>query len=424
MQQRPFGPPEDPNRYDDWKACIADMTDEGYSQIEAERICGSWKDETEGNSETQMTDHDDVEQRAHYHADAERVTLRKEATDDGTFVVRMPIASTGEVRNEGDEPLARDAVEGMARQIDAESPPVFLDHGQNATLTGSRYSALGKIGEWTDPELVDAGDETLLEADARLMDPETLPEATGTIREALATLKEQAKRDMTLSSSIGWREDDSFPGGVDLMEASIVGIPADPRTTSHNAAVEVARAALAADDDRDAETLVEEFRAVVMGSDADTTRDNAMSDDDTTPSDDEGDETRDESTGIDADEFRETMLEQQRAQTDLLNSLADALREDKEDDEDEMDDEEEDEDRSTDDESDATGESAGESDERTIVIDGEEKDLHEAVRELSEAVDNANPDVDSDRSSGDESDATGESAGEEQRANDPRSLLK
>jgi len=198
---------------------------------------------------------DTVEQYAHYEPDPGEIQLRESddlsdvdledvdvaAGDEGLFIVRMPIASTGEVRNEGDDPLSRDEVAGMAEQINDRTPGVFLDHGQNA-VTGSRYSALGKVGEWADAELVEGDGETLLEADARLMDPETLPAATSDLREALAIVKSQVERELSLSASIGWRTDRSMPGDVDLMEASLVGIPADPRTTSQDApAPEAAR---------------------------------------------------------------------------------------------------------------------------------------------------------------------------------------
>jgi len=220
-----------------------------------------------------MTQENDPQHRVYHQSDPGRVQLREDEDSDGVFVVRMPLASTGEVRNEGDDPLSREEIKGMAEQVDSRSPGVFLDHGMNADVAGSRYSATGKVGEWQNPDLVenDAG-ETLLEADARMMDPDTLSESTGSVREALAALKAQVDRDIGLSSSIGWREDDGFSGGVDLMEASIVGIPADPRTTSHDAAVDMARAAVAARDGADPEQLVADFRAVVMGPDADGER--------------------------------------------------------------------------------------------------------------------------------------------------------
>lgn len=176
---------------------------------------------------------DDVQHRRAHTPAAGEVQLREVADADGLFTVRLPIASTGEVRNEGDEPLTRDELGGMAEQIEARSPSVFLDHGRNMDIGGSRYSAIGKVGEWVEPELVDGDDgSTLLEVDARLMDPETLPAATGAVREALAALKSQVERDLSLAASIGWQDDRDAPGGVDLMEASLVGIPADPRTTS------------------------------------------------------------------------------------------------------------------------------------------------------------------------------------------------
>jgi hypothetical protein len=219
-----------------------------------------------------MTDTDDPQHRVYHQPDADQVTVREEVDEeDGVMTVRMPLASTGEVRNNGDEPLTREELEGMARQINSGGEPTFLDHGSNMELGGSRYSAVGKIGEWREADVEhEAGDDgsDLLMADTRMMDPETLPAATGSLREALAAIKSQVERDMTLSSSIGWRDDESFPGGVDLMEASIVGIPADPRTTSQSAAEAMARAAVGNRPDADAEQLVDAFRAVVMGPDS------------------------------------------------------------------------------------------------------------------------------------------------------------
>ena len=214
-----------------------------------------------------MTDTDDPQHRAYHQPDPDDVEVRDLDGNDGTFAVRMPIASTGEVRNEGDEPLTRDEIEGMAQQIEQRSIGVFLDHGSNMDVSGSRYSAVGKVGEWEASEVTERSGTDVVEAEARLMDPETLPAAAGSVREALAAVKSQVERDIALSSSIGWRDDDAMAGGVDLLEASIVGIPADPRTTTQGAAVELARAAQAARDDADPEQLVAEFRTAVMGPD-------------------------------------------------------------------------------------------------------------------------------------------------------------
>ena len=215
-----------------------------------------------------MTDTDDPQHRAYHQPDPDDVEVRDLDGNDGTFAVRMPIASTGEVRNEGDEPLTRDEIEGMAQQIEQRSVGVFLDHGSNMDVSGSRYSAVGKVGEWEASEVIERSGTDVVEAEARLMDPETLPAAAGSVREALAAVKSQVERDIALSSSIGWRDDDAMAGGVDLLEASIVGIPADPRTTTQGAAAELARAAQAARDDVTPEQLVADFRTVVMGPDA------------------------------------------------------------------------------------------------------------------------------------------------------------
>jgi hypothetical protein len=190
-----------------------------------------------------MTDSDDPKHRAYHQPDPDRVELRQADDEDGVFRVRMPIATTGDVRNQGDEPLTREELEGMAEQIESRRPSVFADHGRNPTISGSRYSVLEVNGTWEGPEVRgrEVDDEAELVADARLMDPDTMPEETGMLREALARVKAQAERDIPLRSSIGWDDNESAPGGVDLMEASLVGIPADPRTTSGDAELAQAR---------------------------------------------------------------------------------------------------------------------------------------------------------------------------------------
>jgi len=369
-----------------------------------------------------MSDSDDLQHRVYHHSDPGRVEVRDEVdSEDGVFTVRMPLASTGEVRNEGDDPLTREELDGMARQVNERSPGVFLDHGGNRDLGTSRYSAIGKVGEWQDSETVEGGaddGEDLLVADARLMDPETLPAASGSLREALAAIKSQVERDIGLSSSIGWRDDDSMAGNVDLMEASIVGIPADPRTTSHDAAVELARAVSAERDDVDGERLIDNLRAVVMGPDAADNQGGDARDsvtDDSTQSGDEPDGDRDESDGMDAREYRENMLEMQRQQTETLSALADSLREDGEDDEDGEDEDEDDEegDEQSADDPDDTQEP---DEEQSLDVDGEEVSA-EDIRELRAQLGDAEPDI---------SDGVEDDEDTEQRDNqtaDPKELL-
>lgn len=412
-----------------------------------------------------MTSYDEPKYRNYYQPDPDSVELREHDGEEGMFSVRMPIATTGEVRNEGDDPLSNDEVSGMGQQIEGRAIGVFLDHGSNPDMAGSRYSAIEKVGEWADPETAtrDADDETELVATARMMDPETLPDSTGRIREGLAALKEQAKRGLSLSSSIGWRDDESAPGGVDLMEVSIVGIPADPRTTSQDAAVSMARA-VAADanlDDATAEQLVADFRAVVMGSDPDDTRHlsdqqaemavqaldtyrseqgngsvsnfeewmytagwntfddeqshaamtalrefyrsttpleepvneqfvpfldeqaggdtetNDMTDTDTS-TEQSGDTDRD-SDGTDDADYRESMLEMQQQQTDLLRTLVDDRADDDDDDEEDEDDEEED-------EEDDGGEQSADAEGTDADADDEERSLEDEIAELREEL--------------------------------------
>jgi hypothetical protein len=465
------------------------------------------------------TPSDDPQHRAYHQSDPGRVLLREDdESEDGVFTVRMPIASTGEVRNEGDDPLSREEIEGMADQVDTQSPGVFLDHGTNMDIAGSRYSATGKVGEWQNPDLVenDAG-ETLLEADARLMDPGTLSESTGSVREALAALKAQVDRDIGLSSSIGWRDDESSSGGVDLMEASIVGIPADPRTTSNDAPAEaLARAASVVREQDNKADLVEQFRAAVMGPNGDEqnrhlsgqqaeiaeqllnsyrdeqgngsvenfedwlwsvayhqyddnqfhaamtalqefyrettpledpvgkqfapflderqdgegdTNQNDMTDTDTETqsgdgaTDPDGTNSDDGTDGVsDAEEFRSEMLEMQRTQTETLNTLASALREDDEDGDGDGD-EEDDDDEDGDD--DGGENSADLDDDRTVEVDGEELDVQDVVDDHQETlaalraggVDLDDVDLGDGRDVADEADTSDDAADDEQRDN-------
>lgn len=334
------------------------------------------------------------------------IELREEVEgEDGVFEIRMPIATTGEVRNENDDPLTRDELSGMAQQIGDGVVSVFPDHGKTAIGGPQRYSIGEKGGEWEGAEVVSAQDsesgEDELIATARLMDPDTLPDIP--VRGMLGAIKELTKRDMSLPSSIGWKSDDDSPGGNDLMEASIVGISADPRTVSSGGEALVARAAVEAGADPNA--LVESVREAVeserplgppedpdrfesfeecvqaLAEDGDLSEEEAervcgawenaqaqsTSNDMTTESD------PDESSGTDGEEqntnqsdeeeFREFMREQQEQQTEILQALADAIREDDDDDDDEEEDDEEneaDEDEEEDDE-DEDGEQASES---------------------------------------------------------------
>jgi len=82
--------------------------------------------------------------------DPGRVTVRDEGD---TFAVRMPVASTGEVRNKGDEPLTREEVDGMRQQIAESDIGVFPQHGSTNVVDASHYSQFQRLGDWTAPEL-------------------------------------------------------------------------------------------------------------------------------------------------------------------------------------------------------------------------------------------------------------------------------
>lgn len=291
----------------------------------------------------------------HYRATGDHMAVRdpdEVEGDEDVFEVRMPIASTGEVRNEGDDPLTRDELAGMARQLSEREIGVFPSHGSDDLVTGGRYSQLEKLGVWTDATVEERDGADLLVATARMPDPETLPPATGEFRQALAILKEQATREIPMDASIGWRDDDDAPGGNDLMEASIVGIGADPRTnTGDESAAVVARAAVDAGADPNA--LVSVVREAVSDADGDTNTHDTMTDDDpgdadagTTDGEQDADDT--DTERVSEDEYRERMLDLQTQQMEVLSSLAERENDDEDDDEEDEDDDEEEQSADTD----------------------------------------------------------------------------
>jgi len=365
-----------------------------------------------------MTAPDDVQHRTYHHTPGS-VELR-DTDEDGVFGVRMPIVTTGEVRNDGDDPFTREELEGMREQVAGGGLSVFLDHGAShlgggGGMFGNRYSAAGKLGEWTDPEVSqrDADDKAALVATARLMDPASLPEAAGDVREALTVLKEQADRGMSLSASVGWREDDTAPGGNDVMETSIVGIPADPRTTSSGTPTAIAARALHADSSEEFERRLEELRAVVMEPASDTDRHMSDDDNDDSPDGESGND-RDAEDGMSQRAFREAMLDQQREQTALLQNLADDVRESDNDEDDEEDDEEE--------EGDGDEQSADDpKDEQSLTVDGDEMTA-EDIRELRDDLGTARDAGDIDTTEDSDGDGDGDEPADERDA-DPKNLL-
>ena len=205
-----------------------------------------------------MTDTTEPEYRTRHRsaAGSARLVDPTEGADEGMMRIRMPIASTGDVRNEGDDPLTRSELRGMGKQINRGNIGVFPDHGRNTDTSGAAYSQLEKFGYWSDAEVDDERSddgEDLLVATANMPDPETVPAATGKYRQALAVYKTQAEREVPMDASIGWRTDEDAPGGNDLMEVSIVGVGADPRTNTEQGAEAgvVARAAVEAGADPD-----------------------------------------------------------------------------------------------------------------------------------------------------------------------------
>jgi len=424
-----------------------------------------------------MTDHHQTVQHRHQHtAPADTIRVRQETVGDDVeqFVVRMPITSTAEARD--GEAFPRERVDGFREQITAGGIGVFLDHGRNET-TGSRYSALGKMGRLADPELVERGDATDLDVDFRFPMPDEIDTEAGTLREVLATLHSQARAGIPLTSSIGWSEDTGerdVPGDAEMLEASIVGIPSDPRTTTASAEpAALARAVSAASSGFDVTTFVralttgdrntvevdgeeidltppeavqnaavtalakddelepdcgtgadigdefepaegvtitgDEGEAVYLIHELDDSleppqyrRENVakpessldesqadlpplegnfadednMTDDTDTESGDDPDPDREESDGMDAGEFRQSMLEMQQEQTEILREM----REDGMGDDDEDDDEGDEEEESAD---------ADDGDERTVTLDGDEQPVDEALATLRDEYDAA-----------------------------------
>lgn len=358
-----------------------------------------------------MTDTDQtVEHRRTWTADPEAV--RVEDAGEGLFSIRMPLASTAEARD--GRALERERIEGWREQIAAEPLPLFLDHG-NDGLSRHRYGALSKVGYWTDPELVERDDGVDLEAAAVVADPAELDDDVGGIREALAWLRTQAELGIPIASSAGWSEDTGsrdVPGGYDLMEGSIVGIPSDERTTTASASadpVALARAVNAASEEFDGEAFLRELNG---------NRDESMSDDDT-PADDAGDETeenREEKDKYDRLAERvDELHEKNDRELEILREMnGDGDDGEGEDDEDDADDENADE---PDEQSEAdTDDTAG----RSVTIDGEEVDPDEALERLRDAASDAEPADSETRNVGDDADTEAEETEtDEQRDDEP-----
>jgi len=365
-----------------------------------------------------------VQHRRTWTHDPERVRV-EDVEGEGLWKVRMPLASTAEARD--GRALERDVIEGWREQIEAEPLPLFLDHGSD-DLTGHRYGQLGRVGYWTDPETVERDDGVVdLEADAVVVGPEAVDEDAGQYREALSWLRTQAEL-LPLASSAGWSEDTGSrdpPGGFDLMEASLVGIPSDERTTTASAdPVAMARAVEAASEEFDAETFLRELG-----------QENANMTDDDTPADDAGDEP-DEQHEESADEWRMTedkydrlmsrMDDLEAANDEELEILREMYEADYSDDESD-DGEDEDEGGEADDESsdepdeESAAETEDDTEERTVTIDGKEVDADEALDRLRDvAADDPDPDEPETRDVGDETDVEGEeAAADEQRDDTP-----
>jgi hypothetical protein len=213
-----------------------------------------------------MSTHDEPTHRRTHEADPDAVSVRDDAdveTDaEGLFRIRMPVTSTGEARD--GEAFTRDRVEGFRDQIAESRVPLFLDHGRGGPGE-TRYSQLRKVGYWDAPSIEERNGTTELDADAVLVDPDTLADDVGEIRAALSWLRAQAEAGLPIASSVGWSEatgERDLPGDADLLEISIVGIPSDPRTTTTaGSEPALARAVSAASEGFDVATFVRELNA-------------------------------------------------------------------------------------------------------------------------------------------------------------------
>jgi len=203
---------------------------------------------------------DQTRQHRTHDAAPETVRLVDDDTDDGLFRVRMPITSTGEARD--GVAFERSKIEGFRDQIAGESVPAFLNHGRNPARP--RYGAGGKIGYLANPSLEGREGRTDLDADFVVLDPDSLPDDVGPVRGQLQMLRAQAEAGVPLACSIGWSDDTGdrdLPGGSDLLEVSVVGIPSDPNTTTAGADTEaLARAVDTASDGFDPEAFVRTYR--------------------------------------------------------------------------------------------------------------------------------------------------------------------
>jgi hypothetical protein len=183
-------------------------------------------DTTQAATTTRHTNH------TRHDPDPDRIDVRETVNEgsDAFLTVRMPVASTETARD--NQAFSRERLAGWRSQIEDRQVSLFVDHGKNE-MTGSRYSALGKIGVLDAPELNDRDDgETDLEADLKIADPDALAEAgdTGDIEAALRYIAQQARLGL-LTASVGWSEDAGdreVPGdGSEILEVSLVGIPSD-----------------------------------------------------------------------------------------------------------------------------------------------------------------------------------------------------
>lgn len=457
-----------------------------------------------------MTEHDEVQHRQTFEARPGDAEVRQPEGDDGLFRVRLPVTSTAEARD--GVAFDREKVEGFRDQIEQGDIGVFLDHGRNYDVAESRYSALGKIGYWDDPEIRERDGAAELWPEAVIADPDAMDDDVGEIRSILAWLKRQAELGIPVATSVGWSDDTGdrdLPGDSDLLEISIVGIPSDPSTTTTAQAsaepAAMARAVSAASEGfdpmaflrelrqaEDVDTVqapvydeaanpddvawdghdLEDFEAVIddpspqdsvvyekfaysetgfppaedaefdsLGyplvtvegtllwqalTDADEihpaglegdeetamasvlielsesefpdlslpeledTNENSMSDDDP-ESGEQPDDTNEEQDGMDAQEYRQSMLEMQRNQTETLDTLADAIREDGEDEDEDEDDDEGGDGGDDEEDDDMDEESADAGDERMVELGGEKMSAREAVADLREQLDDAEP---------------------------------
>lgn len=166
---------------------------------------------------------------------ASTVETREIKEDEEVEVLVVPISSTRTDREDDD--FSADGLQSMRRQIREEQPLVFLNHGFT-DFSKPLYDARDAVGTQVDAEIVEM--EKPDAEDEQVLNSYILPDTTHPEGERML---ERARAGQALKFSVGFRvldfetddedeESDEPPArtfhDVDLMETSMVGIPAQP----------------------------------------------------------------------------------------------------------------------------------------------------------------------------------------------------